>query len=109
MELVASHGYNGMQKAVLESFIGTSWQMYFVHYIRAILKNIHNKYKADIAQEVKEALDNEQAIQALTDELADRGYLKATDTIERFRFDLWNYTALPKITGEVSGLLMEWN
>jgi len=96
VELVVSDGHKGIQKAVQESFLGASWQMCHVHFIRAVLKNIPNKYKEEIAQKVKEALQNEQAIQALSDELADRGYSKALDTVERFRFDLWNYRAFPK-------------
>lgn len=96
VELVVSDGHKGIQKAVQESFLGASWQMCHVHFIRAVLKNIPNKYKEEIAQRVKEALENEQAIQTLSDELADRGYSKALDTVERFRFDLWNYRAFPK-------------
>ena len=96
VELVVSDGHKGIQKAVQESFLGASWQMCHVHFMRAVLKNIPNKYKEEIAQKVKEALDNEQAIQTLSDELADRGYSKALDTVERFRFDLWNYRAFPK-------------
>ncbi len=96
VELVVSDGHKGIQKAVQESFLGASWQMCHVHFMRAVLKNIPNKYKDEIAQKVKKALDSEQAIQTLSDELADRGYSKALDTVERFRFDLWNYRALPK-------------
>jgi len=95
VELVISDGHKGIQKAVQESFIGASWQMCHVHFTRAVLKNIPNKYKEEIAQKVKEALENEQAIQTLSKELADRGYSKALDTVERFRFDLWNYRAFP--------------
>lgn len=95
MELVVSDGQKGIQKALQESFIGASWQMCHVHFTRAVLKNIPNKYKEEIAQKVKEALDNEQSNQTLSDELADRGYSKALDTVERFRFDLWNYRAFP--------------
>lgn len=96
VELVVSDGHKGIQKAVQESFLGASWQMCHVHFIRAVLKNIPNKYKDEIAQKIKEALENEQAIQALSNELAERGYAKALDTVERFRFDLWNYRAFPK-------------
>jgi putative transposase len=70
--------------------------MCHVHFVRAVLKNIPNKHKEEIAQKVKDALENEQAVQTLSDELADRGYTRALDTVERFRFDLWNYRAFPK-------------
>ncbi len=88
MELVISDGHKGIQKAIQESFLGTSWQMCHVHFIRAVLKNILNKYKEELSLRIKEALENEPATQALSDELADRGYSKALDTVERFRFDL---------------------
>ena len=96
VQLVVSDGHKGIQKAAQESFIGASWQMCHVHFMRAVLKNIPNKYKAEIAQKIKEALDNEIDIQALSEELDNRGYSKAADTIERFRFDLWNYKPFPK-------------
>jgi transposase-like protein len=96
VELVVSDGHKGIQKAVRESFIGASWQMCQVHFMRAVLKNIPDRYKEEIAQKIKEALENEDSIQALADELADRGYSKAADTVERFRFDLWNYKSFPK-------------
>jgi putative transposase len=96
VELVVSDGHKGIQKAVQESFIGASWQMCHVHFIRAVLKNIPDKYKEEIAQKVKEALEDEKALQALSDELKERGYTKSLDTVERFRFDLWNYRAFPK-------------
>ena len=96
VQLVVSDGHKGIQKAVRESFIGASWQMCQVHFMRAVLKNIPDRYKEEIAQKIKEALENENSIQALADELADRGYSKAADTVERFRFDLWNYKSFPK-------------
>jgi len=96
VELVISDGHKGIQKAVLESFLGASWQICHVHFIRAVLRNIPNKYKEEIAQKIKEALENEKAAQTLSDELIDRGYSKAVDTIDRFKFDLWNYKAFPK-------------
>ena len=36
-------------------------------------------------------------IQELAKELRDRGYDPAAETIGRFRFDLWNYKAYPKV------------
>jgi transposase-like protein len=96
VELVISDGHKGIQKAVLESFPGASWQMCHVHFIRAVLRNIPNKYKEEIAQKIKEALENEKAAKTLSDELENSGYSKAADTVDRFRFDLWNYKAFPK-------------
>jgi putative transposase len=38
VELVVSDGHKGIQKAVQESFLGASWQMCHVHFVRAVLK-----------------------------------------------------------------------
>ena len=35
-------------------------------------------------------------MQELAKELRDRGYDPAAETIDRLRFDLWNYEAYPK-------------
>ncbi len=96
VELVVSDGHKGIKKAVEESFIGASWQMCHVHFIRAILKNVPNKHKEEIAELVKDALENEDAIQLLSEELEKRRLSKALDTVEGFSHDLWNYKAFPK-------------
>lgn len=94
--LVVSDGQKGIQKAVQESFVGASWQMCHVHFIRALLKKVPNKHRGEIAQKVKDALNNEDLIQTLADELDEMELPKARDTIDRFRFDLWNYKAFPR-------------
>jgi transposase-like protein len=96
VELVVSDGHKGIQKAVQESFVGASWQMCHVHFIRALLKKVPKKHKGEIAQKVKDALENEALTQTLSDELDEMGLAKARDTIDRFRFDLWNYKAFPR-------------
>lgn len=96
VEIVVSDGHKGIQKAVEEPFIGASWQLCQVHFTRAVLKNVPNRYKKEIAEKVKEASEDENAIQTLSQELEERGCSKALDTVERFRFDLWNYKAFPK-------------
>ena len=96
VKLVISDGHKGIQKAVGKSFLGASWQMCNVHFMRAVLKNIPKKDKAKVAYELKEALEDEGKMQILADKLEDMGYSKAAETIERFRFDLWNYKAFPR-------------
>jgi putative transposase len=96
VKLVISDGHKGIQKAVEKSFLGASWQMCNVHFMRAVLKNIPKKDKAKVAYELKEALEDEGKMQILADKLADMGYLKVAETIESFRFDLWNYKAFPR-------------
>jgi transposase-like protein len=41
-------------------------------------------------------LDDEIKMQELAKELRDRGYDPAAETIDKFRFDLWNYKAYQK-------------
>lgn len=96
VKLVISDGHKGIQKAVEKSFLGASWQMCNVHFMRAVLKNIPKKDKAKVAYELKEALEDEGKMQILANKLADMRYSKAAETIERFRFDLWNYKAFPR-------------
>ena len=97
VELVISDGHKGIQEAVKTSFIGASWQMCTVHFMRAVLKSIHKKAdRKEVARRLKEAIEDEVKMQKLADDLRDEGKSKAADTIERYRFDLWNYKAFPK-------------
>lgn len=96
VQLVVSDGHKGIQKAVEKAFIGASWQMCNVHFMRAVLKNIPKKDKAEVAYQLKEALEDENKMQILADTLRQNGFSKSADTIERFRFDLWNYKAFPR-------------
>jgi putative transposase len=96
VKLVISDGHKGIQKAVEKSFLGASWQMCHVHFIRAVLRNVAKKYHKEIADKIKIALEDETKIQELIIDLESRGYSKSADTIERFRFSLWNYRAFPR-------------
>ena len=96
VEMVISDAHKGIQKAVESSFLGASWQYCQVHFSRAVLESISNKDKPEIAEKLKEALDNESKMQDLARELSEQGYSQAAETIDRFRFDLWNYKAYPK-------------
>ena len=96
VQLVISDGHKGIQKAVEKSFLGASWQMCNVHFMRAVLKNIPKTHKAEIAYELREALEDENKMQLLANKLHEMGYSKSSETIERFRFDLWNYKAFPR-------------
>jgi putative transposase len=96
VQLVVSDGHKGIQKAVEKSFLGSSWQMCSVHFMRAVLKNIPKKDKAEVAYELRDALEDENKMQILANKLDEKGYPKSSETIERFRFDLWNYKAFPR-------------
>lgn len=45
VKLVISDGHKGIQKAMERNFVGASWQMCNVHFMRAVLKNIPKKDK----------------------------------------------------------------
>jgi putative transposase len=96
VQLVISDGHKGIQKAVEKSFLGASWQMCNVHFMRAVLKNIPKKDKPEVAYELREALVDESKMQILANKLNQKGYSKSADTIDRFRYDLWNYKAFPR-------------
>jgi putative transposase len=96
VQLVISDGHKGIRKAVEKSFLGASWQMCNVHFMRAVLKNIPKKDKAEVAYELREALVDESKMQILANKLNQKGYSKSANTIDRFRYDLWNYKAFPR-------------
>ena len=96
VKLVISDGHKGIQKAVEKSFLGASWQMCHVHLVRAVLRNVAKKYHQEIADKIKIALEDETKMQELILELEGRGYSKAADTLEHFRFSLWNYRSFSR-------------
>ena len=96
VKLVVSDGHKGIQKAVERSFLGASWQMCHVHFVRAVLRNVAKKYQKEIADKLKDALEDETKMQELSLELESRGYSKSAGTIERFQFSLWNYKSFPR-------------
>ena len=96
VKLVISDGHKGIQAAVEKAFLGASWQMCNVHFMRAVLKNIPKKDKTEVAYMLKDALEDERKMQELAVILDEKGYSKSAETIDRFRFDLWNYKAFPR-------------
>jgi len=96
VKLVISDGHKGIQKAVENSFLGASWQMCHVHFSRAVLRNVAKKYHKEIVDKIKIALEDETKMEDLAEELRKRGYSKSADTIDRFRFSLWNYRTFPR-------------
>jgi putative transposase len=96
VKLVVSDGHKGIQAAIEKEFLGASWQMCNVHFMRAVLKNIPKKDKKEVAYLLKDALEDEGKMQELAVILDERGYKKSADTIDRFRFDLWNYKSFPR-------------
>ena len=96
VQLVISDGHKGIQKAAQEAFVGASWQLCNVHFERAVLRSIKQKDKREIANKLKDAIEDNIKLQQLAVELSDRKYSKAADTIDRYVFDLGNYKAFPR-------------
>lgn len=96
VKLVVSDGHKGIQKAVRESFIGSSWQMCHVHLIRQVLKKVPKKKQKEISEKIKEALVDRQMLQDLIRELDNMGYKSAADTLEHFQYDVMNYMQFPQ-------------
>ena len=97
VQLVISDGHKGIQQAVKTSFLGASWQMCQVHFLRAILRNIPNKRKSEVISLVNSALNGyEVGLPEVVDKLERMGFHKAADTAELFMLDVRNYRAFPK-------------
>jgi len=95
VKLVISDGHKWIQTAVEKAFLGSSWQMSNVHFMRAMLKNISKKDRNKVAYMLKDAIEDERKMQEVAVILYGMGYKKSADTIDRFRFDLWNYKSFP--------------
>jgi transposase-like protein len=96
VKLIVSDGHKGIQKAVRESFIGSSWQMCHVHLIRQALKKVQKKKQKEVADKIKEALVDRQKYNDLIRELDKMEYKSAADTLENFQYDVMNYMQFPQ-------------
>ena len=96
VKLVVSDGHKGIQKAVRESFIGSSWQMCHVHMIRQVLKKVPKRKQKEVSEKIKEALVDHQKLQDLIRKLNNMGYKSAADTLEHFQYDVMNYMQFPQ-------------
>jgi len=96
VQLVISDGHEGIQKAFKTSFLGASWQMCQVHFLRAILRNVPKKRQSEVIALVKSALNGyEDRLSEVADKLERMGFLKAANTVELFMFDVGNYRDFP--------------
>lgn len=96
VNLVISDGHKGIQAAAERAFSGSSWQMYHVHFIRAVLRKLPRKLHKEIAQMLKDSLSDSRRLQECADELEIRGFPRAADTVERFIPGLLNYRIAPQ-------------
>jgi transposase-like protein len=94
-DLIISDGHNDIQTAAETMFSGTSWQLYHVHFIRAVLRKILRKYHKEIAEILKECLRDSHRLIEFAVQLDERGFSRAADTIHRFNHGLMNYRPFP--------------
>jgi transposase-like protein len=96
VKLIVSDGHKGIQSAVSSRFLGASWQMCQVHFSRAVLNNIPNKDKEEVAEKLRKGFEDEAKMAELAAELSQKRYSKSADTIDRFSQDIWNHRTFPK-------------
>jgi transposase-like protein len=96
VKLVVSDGHKGIQSAVQSKFLGASWQMCQVHFSRAVMNNIPNRDKEEVAEKLRQGFEDESKMAELAVELRQKRYSKSADTIDRFSQDIWNHRAFPK-------------
>jgi len=96
VKLVVSDGHRGIQSAVSSRFLGATWQMCQVHFSRAVLNNIPNKDKEEVAEKLRQGFEDQAKMAELAAELVQKRYSKSADTIDRFSQDIWNHRAFPK-------------
>ena len=96
VKLVVSDGHKGIQSAVSSRFLGATWQMCQVHFSRAVLNNIPNKDKEEVAEKLRQGFEDEAKMADLAAELSQKRYSKSADTIDRFSQDIRNHRAFPK-------------
>lgn len=98
VKLVVSDGHTGkgIQGAVKTCFQGAGWQMCHVHLHRAVLRKTPLKYQKEVSIGLSEAPENPLKIDVFAHESRKKGLGRASETIERFRYDLLNYQAYPK-------------
>ena len=92
VELVVSDGHKGIQAAASSRFLGASWQMCQVHFSRAVMNNIPNKDKEEVAEKLRQGFEDPEKMKELAAYLRQKKYSKSADTIDRFSQDIWNHS-----------------
>jgi transposase-like protein len=98
VKLIISDGHRGIKSAVEKSFVGSSWQMCQVHFMRIITSKTPKKKWKWVTAKVKEVLNgsDETNLEGLIEELEKAGFEKAARSVEKYRYDLFNYRVFPQ-------------
>jgi putative transposase len=70
--------------------------MCHVHFIRAVLNKVPKKDRKKVVEMLRGALEDEKTLAELAVELESMGLRNASNTVDRFLYDLMNYRAFPK-------------
>jgi len=103
-----SDGHKGIQKAVDESFLGASWQMCHVHFVRAVLKNVAKKHQKEMADKLKDALEDETKMQDLALERRAEAIPNPRTPLNVSSSAFGTISRSPALTGKGSGLPTDW-
>jgi transposase-like protein len=93
VELVITDGHTGIMETVSRSFVSTSWQYCYVHFMRNLMKLIPKKKWASVLMTVKEAMENETLKSTAQDVCVDNGLEKVSNMFERWDVSLYSYMA----------------
>jgi len=94
VKLAVSDGHKGIRAAVEKAFLGASWQMCHVHFVRDVLRKVPKKRWKEISRRLKEALKSVEDM--LIQELKGEDLKRAASACERYIHDLYNYQSFPK-------------
>jgi transposase-like protein len=94
--LVISDGHKGIRKAVMNCFLGCSWQYCQVHFVRNVLKKLPQKRRKEIAEMLRERREDPVAMMSLARQLEGMGFPEAAGMIDQHYQDLFNFMAFPK-------------
>ena len=96
VRMVISDGHKGIKMAVENFFPGASWQMCQVHYCRAVLRKLPQSIHKDAGARLRSLNEDPDGMSQYAEELQEKGFTAAARTIERYRYDLFNYMSFPK-------------
>ena len=96
VKMAISDGHRGIRGAVKRCFLGASWQMCQVHFIRNLMKAVPKKSWGDVVDAIQLALNDPSRLSDTRALLERKGMAKAVDMFDRFQDSLHSYSAFPK-------------
>lgn len=96
VRMVISDGHKGIKSAVENCFPGAAWQMCQVHYCRAVLRKLPLSIHKEAGERLRSFNEDPRGMSQYAEELQEKGFSAAAKTIERYRYDLFNYMSFPK-------------